>query len=107
MFKTRLKKRRTLLNITKEDLASKALTTQSRISKYERGEDQPGMEEAANLASALDCSLTWLIRGKGATESGKILIEVTKDQKKLLDLLEGLTEKQIDLIINASKKEDK
>lgn len=51
---------------TQVDLAEKTGINQSTLSKYERGEIEPGVFSMDSIAQATRSSLAWLITGRGA-----------------------------------------
>lgn len=61
IFRAKLRERRKELNLTQTGLANHGGFYQQDISKYERGESEPSLENLAKLAVALGVSLDWLL----------------------------------------------
>jgi len=61
----RIKKIRLTLNLCQKDFAQLLETSQSNISKYERGEMKPALDFLINLNEKLNVNLNWVLIGKG------------------------------------------
>jgi len=61
----RIKKIRLTLNLCQKDFAQLLETSQSNISKYERGEMKPTLDFLINLNEKLNVNLNWVLIGKG------------------------------------------
>jgi transcriptional regulator with XRE-family HTH domain len=83
-FATRLKALRAARSMTQRDLAEKAGTTVSYISRLEAGSAAPGIDLLERLATALGANATELLPGPDAAD-------VT--QEELRALFEGLLKK--------------
>lgn len=83
----RIRERRKQLRISQEDLADVLGTTQSQISRYEKGENDPTGEILAALASALETSADWLL---GLTDDVARPVtsksDLSEDEKQLLEI---------------------
>lgn len=66
------------------ELAEKAGTKSSQISKFERGTYQPRLETLAKLAEALECTTDFLVTGRQPKEARDTRLRAR------LPLLEGL-----------------
>lgn len=66
-FAQRLRQRREELGMHKQDMAARVGVSLTTIQKYENGQ-MPKGEYAVRLADTLDCSLDWLLAGKGAAD---------------------------------------
>ena len=67
VFAQRLRQRREELDMHKQDMADRVGVSLTTIQKYENGQ-MPKGEYAVRLADTLDCSLDWLLAGKGAVD---------------------------------------
>ncbi len=63
-FSNRLRQRREQLGMRKHELAAQVEVSLTTIQQYENGQ-MPRGELAVRLAQVLDCSLDWLLAGKG------------------------------------------
>ncbi|MDD4701832.1 MAG: S24 family peptidase [Desulfovibrio sp.] len=68
-FAQRLRQQREKLGMHKRSLASRVGVSLTTIQQYENGH-MPKGEFAVRLADVLDCSLDWLLSGKGPESSG-------------------------------------
>lgn len=57
----RIKQRRTQLKISQEELADRLGTSQTQVSRYERGENDPTGNVLVKFADALDTTTDWLL----------------------------------------------
>ena len=64
-----LKKLRTERGISQEELARQLLISRQAISKWEKGDGKPDLDNAVKLAEIFDVSLDCLILGKEETEN--------------------------------------
>ena len=63
-FGTRMRQRREMLGLHKQVLAEAVGLSLTTIQQYENGQ-MPKGSHAVRLAEALDCSLDWLLAGRG------------------------------------------
>ncbi len=84
-FSSRLRQRREQLGIRKHDLASSIGVSLTTIQQYENGQIPRG-ELAVRLAEVLDCSLDWLLAGRGQDNSTQNSFE---DRLILVPLVES------------------
>lgn len=66
-----IKKLRTSLNLTQDQLAERINTTRQTISNYETGKSQPDIETLQTIATALDTDINSLIYGLQESEDKK------------------------------------
>lgn len=115
---------RTIKKISQQDLADKIGVNRSTVSRIENGEIETTIENAINLANALDVSLNDLItkdlrienvpkKEMSEEEELKMLTDTLK-KKGFLDENEKITEEDFNTLINFAKankqfimKEDK
>ncbi len=88
-FSSRLRQRREQLGIRKHDLATNIGVSLTTIQQYENGQ-MPRGELAVRLGEALDCSLDWLLAGRGhddcnTSASGDRLVFVPMVEARLTD----------------------
>lgn len=62
-FAERLRHARELSGLTQIELAAAVETTQSMISRYEKGENVPGVYRVKEIAKACGVSFLWLATG--------------------------------------------
>lgn len=74
-FGARLRDTRKARGLRGIHLAEKAGVSASGISRWEKGERQPGGLEVAKLARALGVNERWLMTGDGPKEPGPVTIE--------------------------------
>lgn len=87
----RMKLRRTVLNLTQDEVAVKVGKTQKQIWQYESGRAMPNAEALGKLAQALDTSADWLL---GLTDDVAIPIrgvdELTATEREVLEMLRAM-----------------
>lgn len=71
-FSERLRSRREELGLRGVDLAEAAHIRPHTLWRYEAGKSRPGTDSLERLASALDVSMDWLIRGDPPATNGKL-----------------------------------
>lgn len=69
MFGKRLSEKRKNLGITQKDLSAASSVSVTSIQNYENGQI-PGGDILLRIASALNCSMEWLLTGEGETQRG-------------------------------------
>lgn len=119
----RIKERRKELLMTQKELGDKLEITQKQISKYERNESVPPLEQIEKLAEALKVPIGYFIYKSETTEihSGKVTDnytspyqnksiankppenEISKQQQELLDIMQHMTEPEQEQLIGAVK----
>lgn len=91
-FAARLRSTRRSRNITQGDLAKKAGTTQASISKFEKGDQEPGLTKTLRLAEELGVTVGYLMgedAPKGSPSSEAMAIandweRLNADQKVMI-----------------------
>lgn len=83
---------------TQKELSSMVGVTEAAMSRYIKNEREPKIEVVANLATALDTTVDYLIRGRSESDSfddiyhlvARSTVSMTDDEKmKLMRLLIG------------------
>lgn len=87
MIGTRIKERRHALDMTQEDLAYATKMTQSQISRYERGENDPTGESISILAEALGTSSDYLLGGTDDPSPKDKINSLTKLEREIIAAL--------------------
>jgi transcriptional regulator with XRE-family HTH domain len=64
-FGERIRARRVQLGLSQLALATRLETSPMQVSRWERQATSPVLESVAALADALDCTLDWLVAGRG------------------------------------------
>lgn len=72
----RIKKIRQILNMSQQQYAEMMRTSQSNISKYERGELKPTLDFLVNLHTELNIDINWVLTGKGS-------VFISADEKQI------------------------
>lgn len=73
-FKDRLRKRRTELHLTQDDIARRLKIRQPTVNGWENGRYKPGGGNLQKLATLLQCDADWLISGRGEKQSPARLV---------------------------------
>lgn len=81
-----LKKYRTERGITQEELSEKLFVSRQAISKWEKGEANPDLENVVKLATIFEVSLDELVIGKEPT------VKIVEKSKKPMNAWEFLNE---------------
>jgi transcriptional regulator with XRE-family HTH domain len=101
MINRRLLERRNQLNVSQFELAELSDLSQSQISRYELGTNEPTADALIALAKALNVSTDYLL---GLTDSQRQPPQsLTGVESEMISLLRGMTEKQIDQMIQIAK----
>lgn len=90
----RIAKRRKELGLTQQELASKmGYSSKTTINKIELGINNVSDKKLFAFAEALDVDVAWLL---GATEQ---IFNLTSKRKHLLELIESLSDEQVEAIL--------
>ena len=99
----RIQRRRKQLGMTQEELARKmGYKSKSTINKIELGINDIPQSKVAKFAEVLDTSIAY-IAGWEEEKPTANYDGLTEGQKKLIALCDGLSDDQIDLIIQIAK----
>ena len=83
----RIRQRRKELRISQEELAAALGTTQSQISRYEKGENDPTGEVLASLARELETTADWIL---GLTDeisrAARSFDDLSADEQQLVEI---------------------
>ena len=89
-FGQRIKQLRQELNLSQRDFAEKIGVTASALSAYEKGQKNPSVNVAIEIASTFKVSLDWLCGLKDGATSKELIESV--DMASYLDVLEGIAQ---------------
>lgn len=71
-FAEELKKRRTALGMSQDDLAAKVFVSRQAVSKWENGDGTPDLNTLVKLAEILNVSLDTLVLGLDCGDAAKV-----------------------------------
>ena len=78
----RIKQIRLSMNINQTSYAELTNTSQSNISKYERGELKPTLEFLISLHEKLNVNINWVLTGKGSMFNHDVQSDIDIDSIK-------------------------
>jgi transcriptional regulator with XRE-family HTH domain len=100
----RIKQRRKQLGLSQEDLAERAGTDQTAVSRYELGKNEPGADILGALAKALDTTTDWLL---GLTDIPDRPLrgqsDLSDEEKELIVILRSKTPDKRRQIVDVAK----
>lgn len=99
---SRIKQKRKELGLTQKDLAAKVNLSEGSVSKYEHGKVEDATSSKLNeFAAALGVSAAWLLGMKLSPEDGHVLVDMTVQERKLLEMYRTLSEEGKAFLHNA------
>lgn len=99
----RARERMKSIGKTQSDLAGPlGVKTRSAVGHYFSGRRKLSADQVAGLARALQCSIDYLLTGENPIKRENI--ELSHRQRTMLDLLESLTDRQQDLLIQETRQ---
>lgn len=103
-FAQRLRSRRKQLDMSQEEVGDQLTASRQAYGKWEKGANQPGASDVAELASVLKVSADWLLTGKGPDPS----LEQDEARLKIQELTEALARarEQINQLMTAAPERD-
>lgn len=87
LFGSRIKELRRKLDIKQVDLAKRIGVHTQTLSKYERGEVEPGADALRKIAESCPVSSAWLLTGEGEMEQGKNVPDSSLDLNSKLGII--------------------
>ncbi|EIW8505120.1 transcriptional regulator [Klebsiella pneumoniae] len=104
----RIRQRRKHLGLSQKDLSKACGVSESSISLWEGDNTAPRGENLHKLASALQCSPTWILCGDEDKEPGEakphdIMQQLTEDEQEILRLYRALPQSEQTAQLNSMK----
>lgn len=97
MLAKRLKELREENQYTQQEIANKIGLTKGAYGCYERGKSIPDAKTLLQLADIFDVTADYLL---GRVDNKKPLEDISEKEQKAIELIEQLTDEELELIMN-------